>query len=81
MEAKGDHVQCWLDSAKAAREVASLTACALIRTAGDPEAAIALLAELEFVAPPETPKELDCVTIGQQAIRDAIVLRGGPHVG
>lgn len=53
-----------------------VVALALIQAAGDPTEA---LATLEFCADRVQAEgdELDCSTIGAQAIRDALALRGG----
>jgi hypothetical protein len=64
-----------LDAGAAAREVATIVAFAILQTGGDGGQALRILAKLEGVAPPEF-NELDCVTIGAQAIRDAEALRG-----
>ncbi len=66
-----------LDAAAAAREVATLTALALLQAGAQYETALNILAKLDRIAPPESIFELDCVTIGAQAIRDAQALRGG----
>lgn len=60
-----------LDRAAAAREVAMLVALVLIRVSGDPDAALAMLADFDGLAPPEGD-ELDAVTIAAQAVRDAL---------
>lgn len=66
-----------LDAANAAKEVATLAALVLIKTSGDAEEAVALLDELAPLVPPIEVNELDAASIARQAIRDALVLRGG----
>jgi hypothetical protein len=60
-----------LDRSTAAREVATIVALALMRAGGDPEAALAIL-DVIGANCPAIGDELDCSTIGQQAIRDAV---------
>lgn len=61
-----------LDRAAVGREIGTLVALVLIRCAGDGEAALAMLADFEGIAPPESEEELDAVPVAQQAIRDAL---------
>lgn len=65
-----------LDRAAAAKEVATLVALVLIKTAGDPAAALEMLDDFEGVAPPESDDQLDAVTIGASAVRTAMSMRG-----
>lgn len=65
-----------MDRAATARDVAFVTALALLQTGGDGHAALGLLESLVDVAPPESFGEIDCVTVSQQAIRDALAARG-----
>lgn len=60
-----------LDRARAAKEVAIITALILIANDGDPEVAIERLEGL----PGAVGDELDCALIAQQAIREAMTLR------
>lgn len=64
-----------LDSARAAKEVGTAVALALIATYGNPEDAIEILAEMSERVPPESREELDAAGIGAQAIRDAVTVR------
>lgn len=65
-----------MSAAQAAKEVACFTALALLQTEGDGNAALAILKRFEDVAPPRSLAELDCVALGEQAIREAMALRG-----
>lgn len=60
-----------LDRGAAAREVAMLVALVLIRVHGDPDDALAMLADFDGIAPVESD-QLDAVTIAAQAVRDAL---------
>lgn len=60
-----------LDRARAAKEVAIVTALILIAADGDPEEAIRRLDGM----PGAVGDELDCALISQQAIREALTLR------
>lgn len=63
-----------LDLARAAQEVAQLTAMTLIREGGDGEAAIEALAGFSARTPPEGEEVLDAAAISAMAIRTAIDL-------
>lgn len=66
-----------LDAAAACREVATVAALALMRTDGDPDAALALLDDLQCPQTAPQGSELDCIAIAQQAIHHAKGLTGG----
>lgn len=61
-----------LDRARAAKEVAIVTALVLMANEGDPEASVEAL---EGMPGALAADELDCALIAQQAIREAITLR------
>lgn len=67
---------CLLDRGAAAREVATFVALVLLRADGAADTALELCEEVAEVAPPQSPAELDVVSVGGQAIRDALSLRG-----
>ena len=72
-----DFVRCedaLLDAAKAAKEVAMLTALVLMQTGGNPTCALPMMDDLDGLAP-SLSEELDAVKIGQQAIREALDLK------
>jgi hypothetical protein len=65
-----------LDTAKAAAEVATLAALVLINEDGDAQRALAILEKVAPLAAPLEDRELDAARIAQQAIRDALAMRG-----
>lgn len=70
-----------LDRARAAKEVAMIVSLALMAPGVDGDGAKAL-AILEDDYGPDVEAqddELDCLTIGAQAIREAIAMKGGDH--
>lgn len=69
-----------LDPARAAQQVADLTAMILIREGGDGEAAIEALVEWSGRTPPEGEEVLDAAAISAMAIRTAMDLGVMPRV-
>lgn len=73
----GEATQELLDRAATGREIGTAVALVLMRVEGDPEAALALIADLQvgtgIVAANE---ELDALTIAAQAIREACGMTG-----
>lgn len=67
-----DESDILLDRARAAKEVAIVTALILMANDGDPEAAIEAL---EGLPASVDDSELDCALIAQQAIREAMTLK------
>lgn len=63
-----------LDAAKAAREVAVVAVLSLLQANGDPAGALRILSTLSTAAPARLT-ELDCVSLSEQAIRDAMAMR------
>ena len=61
-----------LNTAQCAREVAMVTAMALIASAGDAETAKVALAAISTKYPVRLPNELDVAGISVQAINDAL---------
>lgn len=65
-----------LDAARGAKEVAILATLLLIKTQGDASAALALLDTDPPFCPPFKVWGMDATRIAQQAIREALKLRG-----
>jgi hypothetical protein len=76
MSDTGEGASALLDRARTGKEIGTLVAVVLLATGGDPDAALTMLDSFRDLAPPESLEELDAVPLAEQAIREAVVLRG-----
>lgn len=67
-----------LDRAATGREIGTAVALVLMKVDGDPDAALALIADLQVGSGvvPGSDEELDALTIAAQAIREACGMTG-----